>query len=347
MTSERVNVVASHYSNRPQASREVRAQSVTIGLKSFNNWLKYVLLHLYCKRGDFALDLCAGKGGDMNKWLRLGVGALVMADVASESVKQALERYVEARHRTNGGGALTFPCHFVDADCSLPRLWQRDVPAMSAFLDYGLFDFVSCQFALHYAFESEARARALVDNAASRLRPGGHFVCTVPNAHKIVKRLRACSPALAYGNELYRIQVNAPSFADSDAIAPFGAEYFFSLQDAVEDCPEYLVHPRVLTQLAAECGLELVLHQTFEEFYDRQVNTGENRKLLQTMRADDIGEQEWEAICVYSVFAFRKRGAPVKGGGAAAAAIIPAAAAAATPTVESIIKVRAAAATSE
>jgi mRNA (guanine-N7-)-methyltransferase len=292
-------------------SREERAQSSTIGLKCFNNWLKTVLLSLYCRKGDFVLDLCGGKGGDLGKWARLGVGALVLADVASESVKQAAERYADVRHKH------AFPCHFVDADCSLPQLWRRN-PELNRFLEYGLFDFVSCQFALHYAFETEARARALIDNAASRLRPGGHFVCTVPNAHKIVKRLRTTC-GLAYGNSLYAIQVRAPKFTDSDVIAPFGAEYFFTLADAVENCAEYLVHPGVLTQLAGECGLDLVLHQTFEEFYDCQVTRSDNRSLLQRMRADDVSDEEWEAICVYSVFAFRKRGAVQKGD----AAILP------------------------
>ena len=39
-----------------------------------------------------------------------------------------------------------------------------------------LFDIVSCQFALHYSFESEAQAECMVRNAAECLRPGGFFI---------------------------------------------------------------------------------------------------------------------------------------------------------------------------
>ena len=38
------------------------------------------------------------------------------------------------------------------------------------------FDIVSCQFAFHYSFESEAQAECMVKNAAECLRPGGFFI---------------------------------------------------------------------------------------------------------------------------------------------------------------------------
>lgn len=47
-------------------------------------------------------------------------------------------------------------------------------------------DLVSCQFALHYAFESEARARMMLQNIATRLKPGGYFIGTIPDANLIV-----------------------------------------------------------------------------------------------------------------------------------------------------------------
>jgi mRNA (guanine-N7-)-methyltransferase len=336
LTSDRVLAVASHYSGRQQQSAAERAQSVTIGLKSFNNWLKTVLLNLYCRRSDFVLDLCSGKGGDLTKWTRLRVGAVVFADVASESVKHSLERYLQMRSSRK----CDFPAFFVDADCSQANLFSLH-PAMQRFTQFGHFDFVSCQFALHYAFETEARARALVRNAASRLRPGGHFVCTVPNAHLIVKRLRS-TRGLSYGNELYRIRVEAPKNV-AGPLPAFGAEYFFTLIDAVEDCPEYLVHPAVLESIAADYGLELVLHQPFDEFYRLHIDIGGNRDIMQRMGADNVSDAEWEAICVYSVFAFRKRGTPQRD---EVAHVPPSAINEPLPTVDDIIRVTAAATTS-
>lgn len=334
LTSDRVLTVATFYSGRQQQTAADRAQSVTIGLKSFNNWLKTVLINLYCRPGDFVLDLCSGKGGDLPKWSRIKVGAVVFADVASESVRHSLERYLQMRSSRKAD----FPAFFVDADCSQADLFSRH-PGMHNFTKFGHFDFVSCQFALHYAFETETRARALVQNAASRLRPGGHFVCTVPNAHLIVKRLRS-TRGLSYGNDLYRIRVEAPKNV-AGALPPFGAEYFFTLVEAVEDCPEYLVHPAVLEALAAEYGLDLVLHQPFDEFYRLHIDMAGNRDVMQRMGADNVSDAEWEAICVYSVFAFRKCGTATRN----EIAHIPHGEANATlPTVDDIIRVTSAAA---
>ena len=38
------------------------------------------------------------------------------------------------------------------------------------------FDVVSCQFAIHYAFKSEATARCCFQNIAHALRPGGFLI---------------------------------------------------------------------------------------------------------------------------------------------------------------------------
>jgi mRNA (guanine-N7-)-methyltransferase len=43
------------------------------------------------------------------------------------------------------------------------------------------FDVVSMQFCMHYAFESEDKARCMLDNVSRWLRPGGVFIGTIPN----------------------------------------------------------------------------------------------------------------------------------------------------------------------
>jgi mRNA (guanine-N7-)-methyltransferase len=48
------------------------------------------------------------------------------------------------------------------------------------------FDLVSTQFAAHYAFETREKARGLFRNVVDRLKPGGKFICTIPNAYAIV-----------------------------------------------------------------------------------------------------------------------------------------------------------------
>lgn len=47
-------------------------------------------------------------------------------------------------------------------------------------------DFVSCQFAFHYSFESLPQAECMLRNAAESLKTGGYFIGTIPDAYDIV-----------------------------------------------------------------------------------------------------------------------------------------------------------------
>lgn len=45
---------------------------------------------------------------------------------------------------------------------------------------------VTMQFCMHYAFETEAKARQMLENVARGLKPGGVFIGTTPNAEKLM-----------------------------------------------------------------------------------------------------------------------------------------------------------------
>ena len=48
---------------------------------------------------------------------------------------------------------------------------------------------MSTQYACHYAFESEAKLRILLENASKRLCYGGMFFGTIPNGEFIVETM--------------------------------------------------------------------------------------------------------------------------------------------------------------
>lgn len=65
-------------------------------------------------------------------------------------------------------------------DCTQEELFER-LPR-----DKMKFDIVSCQFALHYAFRTEAALRQMLYNVSAGLRSGGYFIGTLPDAERIV-----------------------------------------------------------------------------------------------------------------------------------------------------------------
>jgi mRNA (guanine-N7-)-methyltransferase len=112
-----------------------------------------------------------------------------------------------------------------------------------------VFDVVSMQFCLHYSFETQAKARTMLENVTSNLRSGGWFIGTIPDAYWIVKKIKALlaeekrlnkkMEKLEFGNDVYSIRLARDEV--ERGFRKFGCKYWFHLKDAV-DCPEYLVH---------------------------------------------------------------------------------------------------------
>lgn len=103
-------------------------------------------------------------------------------DIAAVSIEQARDRYNTLR-------PPKFKAHFYATDCyslplssSLPQHLVQEV-----FPPHGPeFDVVSMQFCMHYAFESEEKARTMLNNVSRWLKKGGQFVGTIPNAGQLL-----------------------------------------------------------------------------------------------------------------------------------------------------------------
>jgi len=236
----------------------------------------------------------------LKKWVASKIGYLVLADIAEQSVKDAQNRYKDEKENLQKRKRTIFPAAFVVADC----FSKENGGFLERLAKEMLFDVVSCQFSFHYAFETEARAKAAFYNVSSRLKPGGFFIGTIPHALRIVKNVRNRN-ALSFGNGSYLIE-----FEQKEHLPDFGATYYFTLCSAVERCPEWLVHPDVLKELGREFHLELLFLKDFHQFYYE--NESEHRNLLKTMDVFNDGgtlsEDEWEAAGLYQVFAFQKVG---------------------------------------
>ena len=160
-----------------------------------------------------------------------------------------------------------------------------------------------------YAFASEARAAALLANAASRLHVGGVFVATVPDANVLVRRLRAAS-GMRFGNDVYSVEFDGKwSGKRFSAAQPFGIAYRFNLREAVEDCEEYLVHLPTLQRLGAAAGLELLYATNFTSFFASEADA--HLDLMGRMKVlpedgSPLSDAEWEAAHSYMVVAFRR-----------------------------------------
>ncbi|XP_065327449.1 mRNA cap guanine-N7 methyltransferase [Pelmatolapia mariae] len=326
--------VASHYNQLQEVGLAARSRSRIFFMRNFNNWLKSVLIGeiLEQVRGAGSqqvsvLDLGCGKGGDLLKWRRGGIDHLVCADIAGVSVEQCQIRYDEMKKKSHRNEKI-FTAEFITADCSKELLSEKldDAELM--------FDICSCQFVYHYSFESEHKANVMLRNACERLKPGGYFIGTTPDAFELVKRLEA-SDSLSFGNEVFKV-----TFQSKGSYPLFGCQYHFNLEEVV-NVPEFLVYFPLFEHMAKQYNMQLVLKQRFADFFEEKVKKENHRSLMMKMmalepfpsedgqQASDSAEEychakehcdradvrtplgtlsrsEWEATSIYLVFVFQK-----------------------------------------
>ncbi|KAA8579399.1 hypothetical protein FQN60_002484, partial [Etheostoma spectabile] len=180
----------SHYNRLQEVGLAARSRSRIFFMRNFNNWLKSVLIGEILEQVRGAgpqqvsvLDLGCGKGGDLLKWRRGGINHLVCADIASVSVEQCQSRYNDMKKKSHAHEKI-FSAQFINADCTKEVLAEKLADPKQ------MFDICSCQFVYHYSFESEQKADMMLRNACERLKPGGFFIGTTPDAFELVMAKR-------------------------------------------------------------------------------------------------------------------------------------------------------------
>ena len=302
--------------------KEGRKASRIIFLRSFNNWVKASMINKYCRKlgkGVAVLELCCGKGGDLDKYFMNNIKLFVGADISKESLKNAMDRLEKIKNEKYKDN-FRIKCIFIKDDLSSP-----DNRFLEKINKNYYFDLVSCQFALHYHFQNEKRLNAFLTNVSSRLCEGGYFIGTIIEDNVIVKRLRNrkkitenkyLKEKFTFGNEYYSVKFSQKHFDIKNG--PFGIKYGFYLEDSIDNrdeegkikyVEEYLIVFNEFVELCKKYDLYLVEKENFTKFYNDYVKIEQFKRLSERMLKDlnNVNiQQQWEIIQLYMVFAFRK-----------------------------------------
>lgn len=180
---------------------------------------------------------------------------------------------------------------------------------------------------MHYAFESEEKARVMLMNVSKNLRRGGYFIGTIPSSDAIIEGIKSLpEDSKEFGNSVYKVRF--PERPTQTVFRPpYGHRYNFFMEDAVENVPEYIVPFEVFRgyipslmwivltiSLAEDANLEMVYRRSFPEMYEDEKDDPVYGRLLDRMGVKDedgdrgIKGDEWDAASLYLAFAFEKRG---------------------------------------
>ncbi|KAL0223290.1 hypothetical protein P9112_002680 [Eukaryota sp. TZLM1-RC] len=331
---DHVSSVVAHYTARATQNDAGRVNTRSLAVRRFNNWVKFVTIseaiNTIKGRRKFInpdiLDYCGGMGGDLMKWTRARARSYVLVDVVESSVREALgrRRRQETKHSLYAKRqkqSFMEPSAFVVADAGKDSL--DDVLPPDCW-----FDIVSCQFAAHYMFDYEHRAKMFFKNASCRLRIGGIFIMTIPNANYIVKKTRENlqddphgfvpppamveqgfppNPAPGFGSNLYGVV-----FPEHVTLKKYGTPYTFWLADAIDCCEEYLIHEKEMENTAQDYGFELIQNQPFTQLLESHYSAPSFIKnKLQDMKVfdthdDTLSQDAWELAHFYSALMFKK-----------------------------------------
>lgn len=307
--SAREVTVQENYS-RAERGIEGRLVSRVLPLRSFNNWVKSILISEYCQPGFTVLDLCCGKGGDLLKYETARVAFYVGVDSVKESILHAKGRFDKSRRR--------FEAVFIEGDVTDDTTSISSVVSEHFSLEY---DLVSCQFAINYLTSTETKFRAFLRNVAENLKPGGYFVGTIPDANVLVKKLRTKGKNYEFGNTFYSVKFDRDRFPKGEGA--FGLKYGFYLEDCVgerrylptgivyEYVPEYLVLPDVFANIALEYGLRPEYRRNFHDFYTEKIAVTRHKRLFERMMGKEISnmtQELWDVAYLYDVIVLRKEG---------------------------------------
>jgi mRNA (guanine-N7-)-methyltransferase len=259
----------------------------------------------------------------MQKWIRACVNYVLFTDIAENSLEECERRYLQNRSRRR-----MFACDYVHMDATVDLLNEK-IDLASRHINL-----VSCQFVLHYSFESYKQANVFLKNVSDSLEIGGHFVGTTTDSYEIVHRLNE-SDTNSFGNPVYKVTYLGNK---NEPIPLFGAKFDFELEGVV-NCPEYLVYFPLLVRLAEKYKLKLIARQTFAELFTNYSlvpsykNLIVHMKSLEPYRSDDLtclkgdidldyghmkdknsndselftmSQAEWEAATLYIAFSFIK-----------------------------------------
>lgn len=299
--------------------REIsRDKFATINMLDFHNhWVKnHSLIAKYSEGRKSLMDIACGQGGDLRKWLSAGLTTVFGVDKARNNIEnpsdgiysRMLRHLRELSNKTYVFGTMDASNPITDAYVSTLRS-EDDQYVGRRLLAHGPFDLVSCQFAIHYFFESATKFEAFLSNVDRFLAPGGYFMGTCLDGDRVRKRL-ADSEA-AEGRQGDRLLWHIRRSPSTDASSVFGKKVSVYMESIGIETPEYLVDMSTLVESLARYNIVPVRIASFESVYNEAVSTpveGANAYYLESAKRMSAIEKEYSFM--NTMFVFQKAGTP-------------------------------------
>ena len=266
-----------------------------------NHYIKYQLLYFTSPSfiNEYTtgmhgkiLDLCCGRGVDLNKIKRAKYAEVVGMDIDYQNIKDAQEFYKtivpspkpKAYYVRGDSGKLIWPnqaAGITDAD----KLYiKKFIPSKY------MFDTISLQFCLHYLFKDEISLRSIIQNMNDNLKIGGFVIGTTFDGERVYEKLKKVDfiGGKTYSGEyMWKIdkKYSSTKMSFTDNKPNFGKVIDVYIKTIGKSHPEYLVNFNYFDKLMNEYGFSKIVIKPFEDFHTELI---EKKNLL------DLTQKELE-----------------------------------------------------
>jgi len=256
----------------------------------FHNEIKDRLYKDYVRSGDKLLELAVGRAGDLHKWRKTKPSLVVGIEYSRSNIEAPVQgacvRYIKTK-RENPREHLP-PALFIVGDMTKPLFEQdssyisilkNEEPAPTRYLEtfqgVSEFDVISCQFAIHYACESEETFREFAKNLEKHGKD--IFFGTCMDGQRVYSLLLGDQSHLFRSGGMTNISAGPvwgeirKDYADAEEWhEDFGKGIVVKLENFEKPTKEYLVPFEKVKEILLEYGYELISSNLFEDLYTAQ-----------------------------------------------------------------------------
>ena len=149
---------------------------------------------------------------------------------------------------------------------------------------YGLaqrkFDVVSCQFSIHYFFQSLVKLDIFLENVSTSLKKGGHFfIGTSLDGSRVFEQLNTTTDLNVYSKQnelLWQIVKNYSSISLPNDSTSLGMSIDVYVDSIGKTTEEWLINFQYLERKALEYDLKLIDLTSFEEHFNKFIKSKQN-----------------------------------------------------------------------
>ena len=264
--------------------------TTTRGLRDFHNrFVKRALISGVSKRGNTLIDFAVGKGGDLQKWIHSNLSFVFGIDISKDNIQNQLDgacaRYLDYCKRysimpgalfVQGNSALNIKSGAGISGEKYKQIVRAvfgDGPKDKALLGEGVyrqygkaengFNVSSCQFAIHYMFETRANMCNFLRNVCECTETGGYFIGTTYDGATMFDALKPYEAGdgiavLHKGKRVWQVTkaYTATEFPDDETSVGYAIDVY---QESINKTfREYLVNFNYLKRLMTNFGFEVV-----------------------------------------------------------------------------------------